>query len=37
MDKLSKTAGVEILDPDLKALLAAATNAPAASMESAPK
>ena len=37
MDKMSKTAGVEILDPDLKALLASATNTPAASMESAPK
>jgi parvulin-like peptidyl-prolyl isomerase len=37
MEKMSKSPGVEILDPDLKALVAAATNAPAASTVPAPK
>jgi parvulin-like peptidyl-prolyl isomerase len=37
MDKMSKSPGVEILDPDLKAMMAAATNAPAASVVPAPK
>jgi peptidyl-prolyl cis-trans isomerase C len=37
MEKMSKSPGVEILDPDLKALEASATNAPAATTAPAPQ